>query len=64
MSSRANLAQGNGDILGIILSYITLFVIVLCIPILSVIIIFMKKEKLAKKRFEKKFGELYEGVRT
>ena len=44
MSVKANLAQDNGDILGIILSYISLFVIVLCIPILSAVIIFMKKE--------------------
>ena len=51
MSVKANVAKENGDILGIILSYVTLFVIVLFIPILSIIIIFMKKEKLEKKRF-------------
>ena len=51
MSVKANLAQENGDILGIILSYITLFFIVLFIPILSLVIVFMIKEKLEKKRF-------------
>lgn len=51
MSVKANLARENGDILGIILSYITLFAIVLFIPILSLVIVFMIKEKLEEKRF-------------
>ena len=63
MSFKANVAKENGDILGIIISYIILFVIVLCIPILSCLIIFMKKEKLEKNRYRRKFGELYEGIR-
>jgi hypothetical protein len=63
MSVKANVAKENGDILGIIISYIILFVIVLCIPILSCLIIFMKKEKLEKNRYRRKFGELYEGIR-
>ena len=63
MSVKANAAKENGDILGIIISYIILFVIVLCIPILSCLIIFMKKEKLEKNRYRRKFGELYEGIR-
>ena len=63
MSVKANFAKENGDILGIIISYIILFVIVLCIPILSCLIIFMKKEKLEKNRYRRKFGELYEGIR-
>ena len=63
MSVKANVAKENGDILGIIISYIILFVIVLCIPIFSCLIIFMKKEKLEKNRYRRKFGELYEGIR-
>ena len=63
MSAKASFAKENGDILGIIISYIILFVIVLCIPILSCLIIFMKKEKLEKNRYRRKFGELYEGIR-
>ena len=63
MSAKANVAKENGDILGIIISYIILFAIVLCIPILSCLIIFMKKEKLEKNRYRRKFGELYEGIR-
>ena len=63
MSVKANFAKENGDILGIIISYIILFAIVLCIPILSCLIIFMKKEKLEKNRYRRKFGELYEGIR-
>ena len=63
MSVKANAAKENGDILGIIISYIILFAIVLCIPILSCLIIFMKKEKLEKNRYRRKFGELYEGIR-
>ena len=63
MSVKANVAKENGDILGITISYIILFVIVLCIPILSCLIIFMKEEKLEKNRYRRKFGELYEGIR-
>jgi|LauGreDrversion4_2_1035121.scaffolds.fasta_scaffold2058987_2 hypothetical protein len=51
MSVKANLAQENGDILGIIFSYISLFIIVLFIPTLSFAIVFTIKEKLEKSRF-------------
>jgi len=53
----------NGEILGQIISYLSISMIFILLPFLSLYILTKKSDQLKEERMKESIGELYEGIK-